>query len=140
LARALRKVVDLAPQLAASAAGFAKLARENSEQIESAAKDGDMGWLVEDTILPEVRGALQTLKQGEVGGPIKTSQGFHFIRLIETRAPRALTLDEARQRIVAALQSQRATELRQKYLQELAAKLAIRVDQVGLAALQKDLR
>ena len=140
LARALRKVVDLAPKLAAPAADFGKLARENSEQAESAAKDGDMGWLMEDTILPEVRAALQTLKPGEIAGPIKTSQGFHFVRLIETRAPRALSLEESRPRIVAALQSQRASELRQKYLQELAAKLAIRVDQVGLAALQKDLR
>jgi peptidylprolyl isomerase len=140
LAKALRKVTDLAPKLAAPAADFGKLARENSEQAESAAKGGDMGWLAEDTILPEVRGAVQTLKAGGIAGPIKTAQGFHFVRLIETRAPRALTLEESRPRLVAALRNQRSAELQQKYLQELQAKLAVRVDQVGLAALQKELR
>jgi peptidylprolyl isomerase len=140
LARALRKVTDLAPKLAAPAADFGKLARENSEQAESAANNGDMGWLAEDTILPEVRGAVQTLKAGGIAGPIKTAQGFHFVRLLETRAARPLTLEESRQRLVAALRNQRASELQQKYLQELQAKLAVRVDQVGLAALQKELR
>jgi peptidylprolyl isomerase len=140
LAKALRKVTDLAPKLAAPAADFGKLARENSEQAESAAIGGDMGWLVEDTILPEVRGAVQTLKAGGIAGPIKTSQGFHFVRLIETRAARALTLEESLPRLVAALRNRRAAELQQKYLQELQAKLAVRVDQVGLAALQKELR
>jgi peptidylprolyl isomerase len=135
LAQALRKVMDLAPRLTATSE-FGKLAREQSEQKEAAAKGGDLGWLADDKILPEVLAAVRTLKPGEIAGPVKTAQGFHFIKMIEKKAGRVLTLAESRERLRAALRTRRAQELQQKYLAELGNKLSVSINQIELASLQ----
>jgi peptidylprolyl isomerase len=139
LSQALRKIMDLAPRLAV-ASEFGKLAREQSEQQESAAKDGELGWLAEDKIAPEVQAAVRTLKVGEIAGPVKTSQGFHFIKLLEKKPARALTLAESRERLSVALRARRAQELQQKYLADLGGKLAVSINQIGLAGLQASLK
>jgi hypothetical protein len=136
---ALKKAADIAARLAGKA-DFGKLARELSEQAESATRDGDLGWLPEDRLLPEVVRAVKTLKPGEVAGPVKTAQGFHFLRLTETRPERQLTLEESRQTLVAALRARRAQELQQKYLADLATKQSVSVNQIALSTLQAQLK
>ncbi len=135
LSQALRKITELAPKLV-GAADFARLARENSEQADSAAKGGELGWLVEDKIVAEVRGAVRTLKVNDVAGPIKTAQGFHFVKLMEKKPSRPLTLAEARDALSAALRTRRAQELQQQYLATLGQKLSVSINQIGLAGLQ----
>lgn len=140
LAQAVRKLADLAPRLAAPAADFGRLARENSDQAESATKDGDLGWLTEDQILPQIAGALRQLKIGETSGPVKTAQGFHFLKLLEQRPGKALTLSESHDRLRAALRSRKAQELNQAYLEGLAGRAAVSINQIALANLRTSLK
>ena len=140
MAAALRKVMDLAPRLAVAGADFGKLARENSDQRDSAVKDGDLGWLTEDKLVPDMVAAVRALKSGATAGPVKTAQGFHFVKMIEQRPSRPLTLEESRERLVAALRTRRAQDLQQRYLQELGTRLAVSINQVELANLQSALR
>jgi peptidylprolyl isomerase len=67
-------------------ADFAQLAKEFSEHADSAAKGGDLGFLEESRLLPEVRAALVDAKPGSLIGPVKTAQGVHFFKLLERRA------------------------------------------------------
>lgn len=140
LARALRKVADLAPKLAAADADFGKLARENSDQAESAAKGGDLGWLAEDQILPQIAATLRALKVGESSGPVKTSQGFHFLKLLDRQAGKPLTVAEARDRLRTALRERKAQILQRAYLDDLGARLALSVNQIALHNLQLNLQ
>jgi len=135
LGQALRRVSELAPKLAAGA-DFAQLARDNSGDPESAARGGDMGWLAEDKLMPEVRTAIRDQKTGTVVGPIKTSAGFHYIKILEKKDGRALSLAEARDTLVSALRARRAQELQQQYLQELGARLNVSVNQIELGKLK----
>jgi parvulin-like peptidyl-prolyl isomerase len=140
LAQALRKIMDLAPRISVAGADFGKLARENSEQAETAAKDGDLGWLAEDQIMPEALSAVRLLKPSQVAGPVKTAQGFHFIKLLEAKPAQPLTLAQSHERLVTALRARRAQELQQQYLATLGNKLSISINQVELANLQAALR
>jgi parvulin-like peptidyl-prolyl isomerase len=140
LAQALRRIMDLAPKISAVGADFGRLARENSEQADVVANSGDLGWLAEDKMLPDVLNAVRTLKTGQVAGPVKTTQGFHFIKLIEEKAAQPLTLPQSRDRLVKALRARRAQELQQQYLAALGTKLAVSINQVELANLQTALR
>jgi peptidylprolyl isomerase len=140
LAQAVRKLAELAPRLAAPAADFGRLARENSDQAESATKDGDLGWLTEDQILPQIAGALRQLKVGETSGPVKTTQGFHFLKLLDQRPGKALTLSESHDRLRAALRSRKAQELNQAYLEGLAGRAAVSINQIALANLRTSLK
>jgi peptidyl-prolyl cis-trans isomerase C len=60
---------------------FGKLARENSDDKSSAAKDGDFGTISHNSPYPEpVKKAVFALKEGEVSEPVKQANGFYLIR------------------------------------------------------------
>jgi peptidylprolyl isomerase len=138
LAAALRKAVDVQAKL--PGADFASLARTYSEQPESAAKGGDIGVHPESSLLPEIRATLATMKVGEVAGPVRTAQGIHFIRLTEKRPVAAAPLSEVHDALVRALRQQRAAEIEQRYLAELAARSPPTINEVELAKLKEQLR
>jgi peptidylprolyl isomerase len=138
LAAAIRKAGEISTKI--TTADFAQLAREQSEQPESAAKGGDLGLLPENRLLPEILAAVRSLKPGETTGPIKTAQGLHFLKVLEKKPQAMPPLAEVRERIVSALRARRAQELQQTYLNELSAKLGITINQIELAKLQASLK
>ena len=82
-AEAQAKIEDLAKQIQGGA-DFGKLARENSDDPVSAAKDGDFGVIKPDSAYPQpIKTAVFALKQGEISAPIKQPNGFYLIRAEE---------------------------------------------------------
>jgi parvulin-like peptidyl-prolyl isomerase len=82
-AEAQAKIDDLAKQIKGGA-NFGMLARENSDDQASAAKDGDFGVMKLDSSYPQpIKTAVFALKQGEVSAPIKQPNGFYLIRAEE---------------------------------------------------------
>jgi peptidylprolyl isomerase len=134
---ALRKATDLAAKVAGS--DFAKLAREQSEHADSAAKGGDLGYLPQARMLPEIAAAVRDMKPGDVLGPVKTAQGLHFVKLLDKRSP-VPTLAEAHDTLVTVLRARRAQELQQAYLVGLNGQLGVTVNQIALAKLQQTLK
>jgi PPIC-type PPIASE domain len=137
LAAALRKTVDVQKLIATSS--FEQVARQDSEDTDSAGKGGDLGFLPEARLMPAFRTAVGSLTAGQTVGPIKTSAGLHFIKLVERRRVAIPPLDAVHDKVVAALRAQRAQQLEQAYLQQTAAQLDITVDQIELAKLQSSL-
>ncbi|HTP40116.1 MAG TPA: peptidyl-prolyl cis-trans isomerase [Steroidobacteraceae bacterium] len=140
LAAALRKAADVAAKLAVTGADFQKLASDLSDHAASAAHGGDLGFLPENRLLPEVVAALKSLRPGEIAGPIKTAQGLHFVKLLEVRSGKTPALAEVQDSLKEALRAQRAQDVQQAYLEETGRKLGIVVNQVELARLQQLLR
>ena len=137
LAAALRKAVDVQKLIATGS--FEQTARQDSEDTDSAPKGGDLGFLPGAKLMPDIRTAVEAMTPGETVGPIKTSAGLHFLKLVERRRIAIPPLTTVHARIVAALRAQRAQQLEQAYLQQVAAKLDITVDQIELAKLQTTL-
>jgi len=82
-AEAKAKIDDLAKQIQGGA-DFGKLARENSDDQGSAAKDGDFGVITQDSSYPKaIKDAVFALKQGEISAPIKQPSDFYIIRAEE---------------------------------------------------------
>jgi peptidylprolyl isomerase len=135
LAGAMRKAADVGAKIPSG--DFAALAREYSEHAESAAQGGDVGLLPANRMLPEIAAAVRDLQVGAMVGPIKTSQGLHYVKLLERQDGAPLSLDEARPQLVEALRARRAQELEQAYLTQLNVRLGVSVDQIALAALGK---
>jgi parvulin-like peptidyl-prolyl isomerase len=78
------KIEDLRKQIVAGA-DFGKLAKENSDDKDSAAKDGDFGMVKKSSPYPEpIKKAVFELKAGQVSDPIKQPNGFYLVRLEET--------------------------------------------------------
>jgi parvulin-like peptidyl-prolyl isomerase len=74
------KIEDLAKQIQGGA-DFGQLARENSDDQGSAAKDGDFGVITQDSSYPKaIKDAVFALKQGEISAPVKQPSDFFLIR------------------------------------------------------------
>lgn len=82
-AEAQAKIEDLSKRIMAGA-DFGMLARENSDDKTSAAKDGDYGVIKQDSAYPQaLKTAVFALKQGELSAPVKQPNGFYLIRAEE---------------------------------------------------------
>lgn len=65
---------------------FSEAARAESEDPESAARGGDIGYLVRGVAPKDFEAAAFALPVGEISKPLRTDAGFHIIRVAEKRA------------------------------------------------------
>jgi peptidyl-prolyl cis-trans isomerase C len=80
-AEARTKIDDLRRQIVAGA-DFGKLARANSDDHASAAKDGDFGIIKRGSSYPDaVKNAVFALQAGQVSEPVRQPNGFYLIRV-----------------------------------------------------------
>ena len=83
--------------VAARQAAFAAMAKAHSDDTGSGAKGGDLGYFTRSTMVTEFGDALfdhvDTLKPGDVIGPVKTDFGYHVIMFEDYQAPLATRLD-----------------------------------------------
>jgi peptidyl-prolyl cis-trans isomerase C len=86
---------------------FAKVAKEKSAD-DSKDRGGDIGWIAPGKLPLAFTDAVARLKTGEfTQQPVKTSYGWHIIRLIETRPKDAPPFEEVKAQIAANLQQER---------------------------------
>lgn len=62
---------------------FAKVAKEVSDDRMSAEKGGDLGIVTKGAMEPNLEKAALALSQGAVSEPVKTSFGYHLIKITE---------------------------------------------------------
>ncbi len=134
-AKAQAKISDLNEKARKRGADFAALAKASSEHTESAGKGGDMGWVAEASLIPELREPLGALKKGDIGGPIKTAQGWHILRLEDIREKGVRPLPEVRDQIAAALRLRRAQETEAAYITFMTNKTPVNVNEQELGKL-----
>lgn len=126
---------DLAASAQAPGADFAALARRSSEDTQSARQGGDLGWVAESQMLPEIARTLAGMRDGEVSGPVEVADGWHILREIATRAPAPAPLDQVRPAIVGLLRDAESARLGQSYVADLLAHGHAEVDLDAVRAL-----
>lgn len=83
--RALRTAQEIKKKIDGGA-DFAAIAKDESEDPESAARGGDIGFVLRGVATPELEKAAFSLGVGETSAPILTEVGYHVIRVTERRA------------------------------------------------------
>lgn len=83
--RALRTAQDIKKKIE-NGADFAAVAREESEDPESASRGGDIGFVLKGVAAPEMEKIVFSAGVGDVSEPILTDIGYHVIRVTERRA------------------------------------------------------
>lgn len=126
---------DVVKQLAAPGADFASIARVSSDDRSSSPSGGDLGWLQENLIQPPVRAALKDLELNAVSKPIAMEDGWHFIKLLDTREATTPTLDQVSTQLKARLRETKAQQSRQEYLSNLLEKNPPAVNSIELRKL-----
>lgn len=135
LARARARAQALAESARAPGADFAALAAKASEDHDSAGKGGDLGWVAEKLMVPEIARAAAGLGDGEISDPVEAADGWHILRELGTRAPAPESLEQVRPTIIALLRDRETARLDQAYVAELLARGHAEVDLDAVRAL-----
>ena len=98
-------IQDLHRQLQAGG-DFAELAKHYSEDSHRD-EGGELGWMAQGDLLPELDGPLFTLPSGAVSDPIQTRLGFHLVKVVERRSADSLGVGEANRTITQQLYRQK---------------------------------
>jgi peptidylprolyl isomerase len=129
---AQKKAEDLAKKLRAKPGDFAELARANSDHKESAKRGGEMGWAPENEIVPAVRAKVASMADGEISDPIRTPDGWHIIRMVDTKPAAPRPLAEVKDQLAAFLRQRKAQETEEAYLAGLLKKTPVTVNEFAL--------
>ena len=119
----------------AKAGDFASVARDKSEERETASRGGEVGWLAETQIQPEIRAKVASLSKGAVTEPVRLADGWYVVKVLDVRDAHTATLDEVRDQLVRALRNDRARANREAYLSKLQQQTPIAIDELGLSKL-----
>lgn len=133
---ALEKAKELAATLKQEPGEFAALARRNSNDTTSAARGGDLGWLTPETILPEVRSAVEKLAAGQISAPIEGGAGYHIIKVEDVRPAGTPPLAEVSDEIAMLLRNQRAAANREAHIASLLQRQPVSVNELALDSLK----
>jgi peptidyl-prolyl cis-trans isomerase D len=102
-AKARAKAEGLLEQARKNPAGFAELARKNSDDPGSAAQGGDLDFFGRGAMVKPFEDATWALKQGELSGVVQSDFGHHVILLTGTRGGQKKSFEDAKAEIVAEL-------------------------------------
>lgn len=93
---------------------FAKLAEKYSDDPGSAKSGGELGWIGRGRTVPEFEKAAFSLAKGQTSDLVKSSYGFHIIRVEDKHDAQLKTLAEVKSEIAEKVQQQKtahATEV-----------------------------
>jgi peptidylprolyl isomerase len=91
-----------------------------------------MGWAPENQIVPEIRAKIASMTNGEISDPIRTSDGWHIIRMVDTKPAAPRPLAEVKDQLAALLRQRKAQETEQAYLAGLMEKTPVTVNEFAL--------
>jgi peptidyl-prolyl cis-trans isomerase D len=118
VAEAQKRAEDLLKQLKAGAK-FEDLAKKYSEDPGSAKEGGSLGWIGKGRTVPEFEKAAFSLPKGQMSGLVKSSYGFHIIRVDDRQDAHMKTLDEVKGEIEPIVKQQKTQEIAQKQAEDL---------------------
>lgn len=119
--------------LKASPADFAKLASAHSEEQTSAGRGGEIGWLAESQIQPEIRTRLGSLKVDSLSEPIRLDDGWHIVKVLDVREPYTPTLEQVRAQLAGQLRAEKTRENSQAYLAKLLQDNPLAINELALS-------
>ncbi len=109
---------------ARAGADFADLAKKNSEDEGSAKNGGDLDYFRRGRMVPEFEQVAFSLEPGQISDPIKTSFGYHIIKLVDKKPGTTRPLAEVRQQISDQLTTERAQAQAADTAQRLASEIS----------------
>lgn len=99
---------------------FAALAREFSQDPGTVNNGGDLGYVERDSFDPDFEEALYALKENDVSEPVRSSFGYHLIKLTDLQSADVPSLESMRPRLEQELKSEQVASRFVEASRELA--------------------
>lgn len=108
----------------ADGGNFNDIAKKESKDPTAAQNSGDLGWFTKEAMVPEFAKAAYAMKKGDVStAPIKTSFGWHVIKLEDVRTQPKPTFEQVK----PALEMQKRREVLEKMVNDWRSAATIEV-------------
>ena len=119
VARARERLAALKDRIAAGES-FENLARENSDDPGSAAAGGALGFIEREMMIPEFERAAFALAPDQVSDPVRSSFGWHLVKVTSVQGSRGATFEEVRDQVLAQYQLREAERVYAERVETLA--------------------
>jgi len=133
--KARRKLNAVQAKLKQPGANFAAIVASESDDRNTVEKGGELGWLSDPQLRPEIRAQVVGLEKGGVSDPIKLEDGWHIIKLLDTKASYTRPLSEVRGQLVDQMREEQAAANRRTYLTKLIEKNPTAINELALSRL-----
>jgi parvulin-like peptidyl-prolyl isomerase len=111
---------------------FTSVASKYSQDSVSRARDGDLGMVLKGDLIPSLDKAAFSTKVGDYTEPIKTDIGYFFLKVEEKRAKKDFTFEDVKKDFELLLTQLAATEVQNKYIEDLKSKSNIKINKTWL--------
>ncbi|MBN2707392.1 MAG: peptidylprolyl isomerase [Deltaproteobacteria bacterium] len=118
-----KEALEIAEQLK-QGKDFAELAQARSS-CSSAANGGDLGFFTRERMVKEFADAAFAMQEGEISPPIKTSFGYHLIKVEKIKEKSTRPLNEVRTAIENKLIQESKNNIFNEYVDTLKKKIKI---------------
>lgn len=115
-AKAKAKAEELLAEARKNPAGFAELAKKNSQDPGSAERGGDLDFFGKGAMVKPFEDAVYALKKGEISNVVQSDFGYHIIMLTDLRGGQVRPFETVKAEIESELRRQQA----QKHYSEMA--------------------
>lgn len=132
---AAKKLARVRELLARAGADFSAIAKAESEDAASAAQGGEIGWLAEEQIQPEIRTQLPKLRINALSEPLRLDDGWHIIKVLDVREAHTPLLEQVRTQLVQQLRSERERQNREAYISKLLEASPLAINEATLSEL-----
>ncbi len=107
--QAKQKITEIAQKLS-KGEDFAVLAKEFSTDPGSASNGGDLGYAGPGVYDPAFEEALYALKQDEVSAPVRSTYGWHLIKLLGVQGADVPTFDSLKEKLTKDLKAEKVEQ------------------------------
>ncbi len=105
---------------------FTELAKAYSE-ADSKGEGGDLGWVQAGSLVDELSEIVKQMDPGDVRGPIRTSQGFAILELVEWKSGNLRPFEEVKEQLKRQLYDQQVEKATTAWVKELRKKAHVDV-------------
>lgn len=142
LAQKLEKAKKILAEAKKDPAQFAKLAKDNSDDVASAKQGGDLGFFAQNDMVPEFSKVAFSQTPNTVSEVVTTPYGYHIILVTDRQAAGIQPFEKVKGDIAAFLANQEKVTILQKYVDKLKNDASIVYNDPSFdpAAIQKKIK
>jgi|GEM_PF-621426 len=119
------KINDILKKAKKAGADFGALAKEFSEDESVKVNGGDLGTFPKGKMVPAFEEAAFSLPVGKISDPVRSSFGFHIIKVVAHNKAGMKTFDEVKDNLIQMLTSQKKEEAFEKFLDDARARTEV---------------
>lgn len=125
------KVDSIHDEIASGKLDFADAVRRYSNDSASREVGGDVGWLAIDNFLGDTRGAVDSLRVGQVSRVAQVDGGYHIFKLTGEQAESEYNFDEIKDDLRGMVEREERQKRLEAYLKELRGRYFVEVRPMG---------